>query len=644
MKKNNYILSFFILMLIIGLFVSLLDGNKKIKNSFDVYVKLSDLKTTNNSMDNCINNSGSKNYDLINRHISDATSTILYIQKRIIKYGIEDENILNTFKKLQKNFEIKMDIIQQCKTSNSIINNTYKNFIQLFKMVKQQIAPEDKTILDNIIFNAVLINKLKIMDEVDVFRQLVSTKYKNNDQMQLLYKNLYVYKSNFTKIQTLQQTSEQQNLMETINHLTNFFTIYNQDIVNKARFIVFIFIFALFGTLILNYVLTRKIDKTYRQLNTKTQELESSLKIINQNVIISKTNLKGIITDVSEAFCQITGYTKDELIGKNHNIVRHPDMKSEVFENLWKTIREDQQWEGEVKNLKSDGGYYWVHAVIKPYYTNGIKAGYTSVRHDITDKNTIKDLNESLEDRIQIEVDKNRQKDQQLFQQSRLAQMGEMISMIAHQWRQPLAAISSTSAGINIKAKLDKLTPDTAIELSDKISEYSQHLSQTINDFRDFFKSNKEKENTNYDEIIYGVLNIVENSIVNQNITLVKNLNSKETFNTYSNELKQVVLNLMKNAEDVLLDKEIKNPMITIETKDNLLIISDNGGGIPNEIMDKIFDPYFSTKTKKDGTGLGLYMSKVIIEEHCDGKLMVANSETGAQFSITLPINKCMKC
>ncbi len=249
-------------------------------------------------------------------------------------------------------------------------------------------------------------------------------------------------------------------------------------------------------------------------------------------------------------------------------------------------------------------------------------------------------LNITLQKSIKKEVEKNRQKDQHLMQQSRLAQMGEMISMIAHQWRQPLAAIGSTSAGINLKAKLNKLDNETAMKLSNKISTYSQHLSSTIDDFREFFKSNKEKRDTTYDELIKSVLNIVEESIINKNIKLVTSLHCTNQINTYPNELKQVILNLLKNAEDILLEKNIKNPQITIQTQDGILKISDNGRGIPEEIFDKIFDPYFSTKKKKDGTGLGLYMSKIIIEEHCGGILSVLNDKDGAVFSIKLDIVK----
>ena len=367
-------------------------------------------------------------------------------------------------------------------------------------------------------------------------------------------------------------------------------------------------------------------------------------KLIDQYVIISSTDLKGIITDVSQAFCTISGYKKEELIGKSHRLIRHPDMPKSAFKDMWATIKKDKTWRGEVKNLKKDGGFYWVEANITPIYSNfRQKIGYSAIRYDITSKKEIEELNHTLEQKIKEAVEETKKKDNQLQQQSRHAQMGEMISMIAHQWRQPLAAISSTSSAINLKAKLNKLDSDTAIELSNKISNYSQHLSQTIDDFREFFKPNKEKVEVNYTQLVKSVLDIIQVSIKNKNIKLKQELNCEDKFFTHPNEIKQVLLNLIKNAEDVLLEKEIKNPCIKIKSfkeKNKLILeVSDNAGGIPKDIIDKIFDPYFSTKTKKDGTGLGLYMSKTIIEEHCGGKLNVKNDDFGAVFTIVLGVD-----
>ncbi len=255
----------------------------------------------------------------------------------------------------------------------------------------------------------------------------------------------------------------------------------------------------------------------------------------------------------------------------------------------------------------------------------------------------LEELNNSLQEKVLNEVYKNRQKDQQLLEQSRLAQMGEMISMISHQWRQPLAAISATSASIEIKASLNTLDNNTAQQKAQDISAFSQHLSRTIDDFRNFFKPNKKKRETSYDEVITSVLGIIEISLTNKSIQLHKELACHNTFMSYPNELQQVILNLIKNAEDILLENKIKKPYIKIKTYQKrdkyILEINDNGGGIPKRLMEKIFDPYFSTKTKKDGTGLGLYMSKMIIEEHCGGEIHATNTHDGAMFKIEIQDN-----
>jgi len=252
----------------------------------------------------------------------------------------------------------------------------------------------------------------------------------------------------------------------------------------------------------------------------------------------------------------------------------------------------------------------------------------------------LEELNTKLALKVEEEVQKNHQKDITLLRQSRLAQMGEMISMIAHQWRQPLSAISSAAAGLKVKAKLHNVEKDTVIEISNRILYSSQYLSSTINDFRDFYKINKESKECSFNEILEGVLNIIGPQIKNRGIELNLNLQTDEKIRTYPNEVKQVVMNLLKNAEDVLLIEKIVNPVIKIETykKDDrfILEVTDNGGGIDKAIMNKIFDPYFSTKKERDGTGLGLYMSKTIIENHCNGKLSVYNNQDGATFKIEL--------
>lgn len=252
-------------------------------------------------------------------------------------------------------------------------------------------------------------------------------------------------------------------------------------------------------------------------------------------------------------------------------------------------------------------------------------------------------LNETLEEKVRFEVLKNQEKEQLLVHQSRLAQMGEMISMIAHQWRQPLSAISTSSANMKLLIELDQYTKETFTRNLDQIDEYIQHLSETINDFRNFFKPDKQTEKTTLGEVIGKSLNIIFQSLQGHEISVSQSIDDDVEILTYPHELMQVVLNILKNAEDILLERKIKNRHIHIAYERlqhaHKLTFSDNAGGIPEEIMDNIFDPYFSTKHQKNGTGLGLYMSRVIITEHCRGTLSAHNNDEGAVFDIELPID-----
>ncbi|RLA83026.1 MAG: histidine kinase [Epsilonproteobacteria bacterium] len=255
-------------------------------------------------------------------------------------------------------------------------------------------------------------------------------------------------------------------------------------------------------------------------------------------------------------------------------------------------------------------------------------------------KKEIEVLNENLNKRVKEEIQKNKEKEIIFLEQSRLAQMGEMISMIAHQWRQPLGAISASVVNLRLKLELDNLdTKDDKEECSayfltrlSKIENYIQNLSTTVDDFRNFYKPNKVSVNTSLESILKKSLNIIGSSLDDKGIEIQELYDSNERFKIYDSEMMQVILNIFKNAEDNFRDKKITDAKITIRTFKNSLFICDNGGGIPKDIMPNIFDPYFSTKDEKNGTGLGLYMSKTIVEEHHNGTLHVENTDKGVCF------------
>ncbi|WP_457749843.1 ATP-binding protein [Sulfurimonas sp.] len=245
---------------------------------------------------------------------------------------------------------------------------------------------------------------------------------------------------------------------------------------------------------------------------------------------------------------------------------------------------------------------------------------------------------QTLQKKIDAAVSQNQEQQLFMFQQSRLAQAGEMISMIAHQWRQPLNNLSLNNQLLIAKYKKNKLD-DTQIAYFEKNSQKQVNLmSQTIDDFRNFFKPNKEKEEFELGEIIHDTLRILKSLLENKHISVSFKSKKKYFYNGNKNELTQVILNILKNAIDALTESNAsqKKIIINLEKNDHEIFLSfeDNAGGIDKKIINKIFDPYFSTKENKNGTGLGLYMSKMILEEHMNATIYVQNTKEGARFEI----------
>ncbi|HIP36790.1 MAG TPA: HAMP domain-containing protein [Crocinitomix sp.] len=280
---------------------------------------------------------------------------------------------------------------------------------------------------------------------------------------------------------------------------------------------------------------------------------------------------------------------------------------------------------------------------------NSATKGDYSVRSIIKSNDEIGQLSKNFNVMIET-IEKNINKEKQIIEQSRLAQMGEIMSMIAHQWRQPLGAIGSAIVNIQINQKSKKYDLENKDDIKlflkqlnkklTSMEEYVQFLSTTIDDFRLFFKQDSDKKLIALTVPILKALKMIKTSMSNKNIMITNDFKTNDDVLIYNNELMQVFLTILKNSEDNFLEKNIQNPTININTKrqDNNYIISftDNGGGISENILSKIFEPYFSTKLEKNGTGLGLYMSKVIIEDHHKGILQASNVKNGIKFEIIL--------
>ncbi len=390
---------------------------------------------------------------------------------------------------------------------------------------------------------------------------------------------------------------------------------------------------------------------------------------IEKSNIVSKTDINGIITFVNDEFCKISGYTREELLGKNHNIVRDPSVPASNFKLLWDTIKAKKTYKSTVKNRKKDGTVFYVNTTVIPILDkNGDIEEFIAIRYDVTKEVLLKkelekkelelkqlnktlekkvqtqtsqllELNQTLELRVQEEIAKNEEKQKIMFWQSRLASLGQMLANVAHQWRQPLTQLNLNI--FNLKNASLKDEKDEVIHFYNESKNVIQNMSTTIDDFTNFFKPNKEKKYFNLEESIQEVKGILEQSIIKEQISIELDFH-EITLLGIPNELSQVIINLIQNAKDAFKDNNITKKKITITTKKveqfAIIEIQDNAGGISEEIIDKVFEPYFTTKHSSSGTGLGLFMSKMICEQGFNGTINLINNNDGILITIKIPL------
>jgi two-component system, NarL family, sensor histidine kinase EvgS len=455
----------------------------------------------------------------------------------------------------------------------------------------------------------------------------------------------------------IEQISENEH-NKIFNKWTNFsiYTSFDYSIIWKISLGVFIILLIIaYRQSILNKhnktlrLINNEIEKKNRQI-AKQKELFEKLYNKSSDGVLLLKNKK--ITDCNEAATKILHYSKEELIGKYFYEISPKFQADGQSSNLKSINKINEALKNGISSFEwmhtsKDHKKLWIEIVLTSIEINNNLVIHTVIR-DINKRKEMERklevLTYDLEERIKKEIEKNKEKTAQLIQQSRFAQMGEMISMIAHQWRQPLTAITATTNNLLLKNILNKEVPKEILEEElNLITEYTQHLSFTIDDFRNFFKSDNEKVDSKIEDIIEKAINIIKTSFEAKDINLITNYKFNENISMYTTEIQQVILILLKNAEDALVENEIKNKTIEIITyKENdfaIIEIQDNAGGIASDIIYKIFDPYFSTKKAKEGTGIGLYMSKMIIKDHCKGEITASNNQDGAIFKIKLPLN-----
>ena len=393
-------------------------------------------------------------------------------------------------------------------------------------------------------------------------------------------------------------------------------------------------------------------DRQRTEAALRVSEEQFRLIIRKSPIPFAINNMKGVIEMLNDRFIEAFGYTLEDIPSLDAWWkLAYPD---EAYRRQVSTDWLDAvaSTKGEGMDIQSDG----IRIICKDGSQRiaDIRGVFIGERllvmlNDITMRRVIEDelknVNESLEQRIREEIAKSHEKDHLIIQQSRFAAMGEMIGNIAHQWRQPLNALGLTLANLQDAYEYNELTGEYLLGQVKVGNQLIQKMSTTIDDFRHFFRPSKERQIFSAKQAIEEAMALVSASFNNNNISLELEIVDDALIQGFPNEFSQVLLNLFANAKDAILARRISKGNVRIKIAMDgswvTVTMADNGGGIPDTVLGKIFEPYFSTKEM--GTGIGLYMSKVIIEESMKGHLDVRNYENGAEFSIRCPLGHAVK-
>jgi len=437
-----------------------------------------------------------------------------------------------------------------------------------------------------------------------------------------------------------------------------------EDIIDKIN--ILIFVSSLFLILIVSFNIKYFIQ-IYKEL------LEYTKKIQDRAVLLDSIadGVYGVDKDgncmfINQTALEMLGFSADEVLLKNqHELFHHHKPSGEHYDvsecPIYNTVNDRKIRKCEEVFIKKDGTFFPVSLTVAPTSDGDAVAVFRDISFikeyelnlELEVENKTKELhtlNINLEEKVVQEVEKNRQKDVLLQHQSRLAAIGEMMGNIAHQWRQPLSAITSSVSGLKLKHEYGILEPQDIIEANDCVMHNAEFLSHTIDNFRNFFRKDQPKRKFFVIDAINDTISIIKASYDSHFIKIDTKLDASIYYYGSDNLLSQVILNILANSKDAFIQNNIENKRVSIfliEENNNIKItITDNAGGISEDIKDKIFDPYFTTKHQSQGTGLGLYMSSQIIHNHFHGKIFEQNIENeesfGASFVIEFPqIDHC---
>lgn len=619
--------SFSLILLLITLAYFINDAKRQNDNVYKINNSLGKIKLFNKEFDLYLKNSFTyNNFDLIEEKIKASKKVLQSLKTNEILLSIDDNKLQDSLQLLYSQSSEKYGMINRVKSYRAILN---KSFV-LVQKLKQQGIDEKLNKLYTIIMTLDKNPEFNMEHELKKLSSL-SKMYTTRNEKFFLKHSEIIFKYQL-KLNTIKSNLTQIPLEDTVNQFNIIYNNYSQLIIKKASLSIIVLFISLIFSILFYLFYDYKLALSKKELSRFRKTVEDSDNI----VIITDKHIK--IKYVNAAFTKITGYSQAEVLGQNPKMFNSGKQSSEFYQDLKSTIYNGKKWSGKFINTDKNGELFYEKATITPVFDekNNI-IEFIAIKLDIT--------KEVISQKQLIK------KEKLLLQQSKMASMGEMLQNIAHQWRQPLSIISTASTGLLVKKELNiKTTIEDDIKTLNTINDSTQYLSETITAFSDFFNPNKAKTLFHIRDVYQKTLNIVLSKFKNLNIEIVENIEDI-TITNLDNELIQVLMNLLNNAKDALENNQKTSRLIFVsisKTEKNIIIkVKDNAGGIPSSIIEKIFEPYFSTKHKSQGIGIGLYMCQEIITKHMNGTLTVSNKSftykdiqyKGAEFKIVFPLS-----
>ncbi len=626
MKKPLYIVLIFIF-LISSLVYTTDKSNKKIDEFFKFQKNISYLISTNKNFDIFMSSSISyNNFDNIQQDILKIKTILKNIQQGNYFTKLKLDKLKKEFSLIEKLFKEKMNSIERLKSTSAVLNNSYRYIQKIYEQLDNRKFVKIYTRIIGLEFNSEI--------KIDILKQDLNNFSNLTSKEKLFLRHVENILNYYEKFHQQKEKIKNLDLNKRLENFEIKYNSYSDVLINDIKSVLWIIILLLSISIILFLFYYSKIAYQTIQLNRFKQAVENS-----DNIVVT-TSYDQKIKYINESFIKHTGYTYSDVIGKRASLLKSGLNSAYFYEKLNKTIYSGQTWNGEFINRKKDGELSYEKTSISPIFDEkGKIIEFLAIKLDVTKEKKIeKDLKE---------------KERMLSQQSKMVAMHEMLDSIAHQWRQPLSTISTAASGMKLNKEYDSLDDKTFNDLIDVIVENTLYLSRTIDNFKTFFKTNQENTLFNIKTTINKIIDLIGYKFNENKIEFISNI-QELNMESLEHELIQALINVLNNSQDALV-KNIKEGRRLIfldvinKDKNNIEIkIKDNGLGINEEIIENIFEPYFTTKHKSQGTGIGLYMTYEIISKHFYGTIDVKNcvytyenkEYEGAEFTIIIPRRK----